>query len=161
MGDGITFEHDAFAGGSCQYIRSHGEKFCLGDFDETEVAELQFLVEGDAEQGWVDDGEVVVYDADEREQVEAGFGAGVVGEFDGDDGDADGLEGLAKLAESFGVGAEALADGEGVVVEPKEVTTFGTRFTMQSRFYADVFERAGIAVVSPSADEQEAIHAIT
>jgi len=35
---------------------------------------------------------------------------------------------------------------------------FGTRFTMQGRFYADVFSREGIALVVPSSDEQTYIH---
>lgn len=37
---------------------------------------------------------------------------------------------------------------------------FGTRFTMQSSFYAKAFERAGIAVIAPSAAEQTRIHDI-
>jgi len=36
---------------------------------------------------------------------------------------------------------------------------FGTRFTMQGHFYADVFGRAGITVVVPSPEEQAYIHA--
>jgi aspartate racemase len=35
---------------------------------------------------------------------------------------------------------------------------FGTRFTMQSRFYADVFNREGMTLVTPSVDEQNYIH---
>jgi len=35
---------------------------------------------------------------------------------------------------------------------------FGTRFTMESRLYHDVFEAVGIAVVVPSPDEQEYVH---
>jgi aspartate racemase len=35
---------------------------------------------------------------------------------------------------------------------------FGARFTMAGRFYPDVFERAGIALVSPTAAEQDFIH---
>lgn len=34
----------------------------------------------------------------------------------------------------------------------------GTRFTMQARFYPDVFSREGIALVVPVADEQSYIH---
>lgn len=34
----------------------------------------------------------------------------------------------------------------------------GTRFTMQGRFYPDVFSREGIQLVSPSQDEQAYIH---
>jgi aspartate racemase len=37
---------------------------------------------------------------------------------------------------------------------------FGTRSTMQGSFYAKAFDRAGIAVVSPSAAEQTRIHDI-
>src|SRR5262249_11992480 len=40
----------------------------------------------------------------------------------------------------------------------KRVGIFGTRFTMQGRFYPDVFGRQGIAVVAPLADEQTFIH---
>jgi aspartate racemase len=36
---------------------------------------------------------------------------------------------------------------------------FGTRFTMQGRFYSDVFGREGMSVVLPNASEQEYIHA--
>lgn len=35
---------------------------------------------------------------------------------------------------------------------------FGTRFTMQGRFYPDVFSKAGIDVVQPRDDEQVLIH---
>lgn len=35
---------------------------------------------------------------------------------------------------------------------------FGTRFTMHGRFYPDVFEPAGLAVVLPEPDEQTFIH---
>ncbi len=40
----------------------------------------------------------------------------------------------------------------------KRIGLFGTRFTMQGRFYADVFSRAGITLVTPSPDEQAYIH---
>jgi len=40
----------------------------------------------------------------------------------------------------------------------KKVGIFGTRFTMQQRFYPDVFARAGIALVAPELDEQDYIH---
>ena len=40
----------------------------------------------------------------------------------------------------------------------KRIGLFGTRFTMQGRFYADVFNRKGIALVTPSPDEQTYIH---
>jgi aspartate racemase len=36
---------------------------------------------------------------------------------------------------------------------------FGTRFTMQARFYPDVFFKQGIEVAAPNAEEQEYIHA--
>jgi aspartate racemase len=35
---------------------------------------------------------------------------------------------------------------------------FGTRFTMQARFYRDVFAREGITVVTPTDEEQSYIH---
>jgi aspartate racemase len=38
------------------------------------------------------------------------------------------------------------------------VGLFGTRFTMQGRFYPDVFAKAGITVVTPQPDEQDFIH---
>ncbi len=41
----------------------------------------------------------------------------------------------------------------------KRVALFGTRFTMQGRFYPEVFSKAGIAIVAPSDDEQAHIHA--
>lgn len=40
----------------------------------------------------------------------------------------------------------------------KRIALFGTRFTMQGRFYPDVFERAGITLVLPTAAEQDYIH---
>jgi aspartate racemase len=40
----------------------------------------------------------------------------------------------------------------------KKVALFGTRFTMQGRFYPDVFARAGIALVVPDEEEQLWIH---
>jgi aspartate racemase len=40
----------------------------------------------------------------------------------------------------------------------KRVGLFGTRFTMQGRFYADVFSQQGISVVVPNTEEQEYIH---
>jgi aspartate racemase len=40
----------------------------------------------------------------------------------------------------------------------KKVGLFGTRFTMQARFYPEVFTREEIAVVLPHAHEQDFIH---
>lgn len=40
----------------------------------------------------------------------------------------------------------------------KRIALFGTRFTMQGRFYPEVFSRAGITLVVPEADEQAYIH---
>ena len=40
----------------------------------------------------------------------------------------------------------------------KNVGLFGTRFTMQAKFYQDVFARAGIKLVTPTEDEQTYIH---
>jgi aspartate racemase len=40
----------------------------------------------------------------------------------------------------------------------KRVALFGTRFTMQARFYPDVFIKAGIALVVPTTAEQDFIH---
>jgi len=40
----------------------------------------------------------------------------------------------------------------------KRVALFGTKFTMQGRFYVDVFARAGITLVVPEANEQVYIH---
>ncbi len=40
----------------------------------------------------------------------------------------------------------------------KKIALFGTRFTMQGRFYTDVFSKAGITLVMPEANEQEYIH---
>lgn len=40
----------------------------------------------------------------------------------------------------------------------KRVCLFGTRFTMQGRFYSEVFAPAGIMVVTPEADDQAYIH---
>jgi aspartate racemase len=40
----------------------------------------------------------------------------------------------------------------------KRVGLFGTRFTMQAQFYPKVFSREGIALVVPTAEEQEYIH---
>jgi aspartate racemase len=40
----------------------------------------------------------------------------------------------------------------------KKVGLFGTRFTMQGRFYAEVFSRQGITLIVPDPDDQEHIH---
>jgi aspartate racemase len=40
----------------------------------------------------------------------------------------------------------------------KRVGLFGTRFTMQARFYPDVFSKAGITIVVPQEEEQAYIH---
>jgi aspartate racemase len=40
----------------------------------------------------------------------------------------------------------------------KRVALFGTRFTMQARFYPDVFSRGGVAIVRPSTQDQNYIH---
>jgi aspartate racemase len=40
----------------------------------------------------------------------------------------------------------------------KTVALFGTKPTMQGRFYSDVFSRAGITLVVPPADDQTYIH---
>ncbi len=40
----------------------------------------------------------------------------------------------------------------------KRLGLFGTRFTMQGRFYRDVFTKAGIELVVPPDDEQQWVH---
>ena len=40
----------------------------------------------------------------------------------------------------------------------KRVALLGTRFTMQARFYPDVFAGADVAIVTPNEDEQTYIH---
>jgi aspartate racemase len=40
----------------------------------------------------------------------------------------------------------------------KKVGLFGTRFTMQGGFYAEVFTRLGIEIILPSIDDQNYIH---
>ncbi|HXO22063.1 MAG TPA: amino acid racemase [Thermoanaerobaculia bacterium] len=40
----------------------------------------------------------------------------------------------------------------------RKLGLFGTRFTMQGRFYPDVFSKEGIALVVPEPDEQDYIH---
>jgi len=40
----------------------------------------------------------------------------------------------------------------------KRVGLFGTRFTMQGRFYPDVFSREGVTLVVPGVEEQAYIH---
>lgn len=40
----------------------------------------------------------------------------------------------------------------------KKVGLIGTRFTMQGRFYPDVFAKEGLAIVIPNAEEQAYIH---
>lgn len=40
----------------------------------------------------------------------------------------------------------------------RRLALLGTRFTMQARFYPDVFEQAGIDLIPPPASEHEAIH---
>jgi len=43
-------------------------------------------------------------------------------------------------------------------LELKKVGLLGTRFTMQARFYPDLFSREGIMLAMPNADEQNYIH---
>ncbi|MBI1807012.1 MAG: amino acid racemase [Ignavibacteria bacterium] len=43
-------------------------------------------------------------------------------------------------------------------LELKRVGLFGTRFTMQGKFYAGVFSRQGIALIVPELEDQEYIH---
>jgi aspartate racemase len=40
----------------------------------------------------------------------------------------------------------------------RKLGLFGTRFTMQARFFFDVFERAGMTLVVPGIDDQNYIH---
>jgi aspartate racemase len=40
----------------------------------------------------------------------------------------------------------------------KTLGLFGTRFTMQGRFYPDVFSREGVGLTVPTAEEQDYIH---
>ncbi len=47
---------------------------------------------------------------------------------------------------------------EAKVLGLKRLGLLGTRYTMQGRFYPDVFTRASIALVAPTPDEQSYIH---
>ena len=57
---------------------------------------------------------------------------------------------LVSIVEAACAEAKALGLGR--------VGLFGTRFTMQGRFYPDVFSREGIALVLPSPEDQAFIH---
>ncbi len=57
---------------------------------------------------------------------------------------------LLSIVEATCAGAQGL----GI----KTAGLFGTRFTMQGRFYPDVFDRAGITLVTPTLQEQDLIH---
>jgi aspartate racemase len=57
---------------------------------------------------------------------------------------------LVSIVEATCEAARALGLGR--------VGLFGTRFTMQARFYPDVFAKHGISVVAPNAVEQDYIH---
>ena len=63
--------------------------------------------------------------------MQAGLGAAEVRQLDGDDLDAQRREDLPKLAEPLGVGAEALAGGQGVAVEPEEVSPLGRGLALE------------------------------
>jgi aspartate racemase len=45
-------------------------------------------------------------------------------------------------------------------LELKKLGLLGTRFTMQERFYPDVFSRAGIVLAVPDGTDQDYIHQI-
>jgi len=57
---------------------------------------------------------------------------------------------LISIVEATRQAAEALG--------LKRVGLLGTRYTMQGRFYPEVFAPAGIALVAPGAEEQDYIH---
>lgn len=57
---------------------------------------------------------------------------------------------LLSIVQSAGEAAKAMG--------LKKVGLFGTRFTMQGRFYPEVFSRQGITLVVPEQDDQEYIH---
>jgi aspartate racemase len=59
---------------------------------------------------------------------------------------------LISIVEATGAAAKSLGKSR--------LGLFGTGFTMRARFYADTFAKQGIAVISPTTDEQAAIHAI-
>ena len=40
----------------------------------------------------------------------------------------------------------------------KKIGLFGTRYTMQGRFYPEVFSRAGLQIIVPNDEEQSYIH---
>jgi aspartate racemase len=57
---------------------------------------------------------------------------------------------LISIVEAAGEAAQALG--------LKRAGLFGTRFTMQGRFYPEVFSKAGITLAVPEPDEQAYIH---
>jgi hypothetical protein len=64
-GDGIPFQHEALAWSKCQYIWTHSGKLCTRNLDKLEITSLKFLPERHGKQLWIDDGNVVIDDADE------------------------------------------------------------------------------------------------
>src|ERR1700675_2890704 len=70
---------------------------------------------------------------------------------------ADDLAGLTEyLVRSVEVLARTCAEAKGLGL--KRLGLLGTRFTMQGKFYPEVFTRQGIALVTPAAGEQDYIH---
>jgi len=68
------------------------------------------------------------------------------------------FEGIARRSTIPLVSIVEAACAKAKSLRMKRVGLFGTRFTMQGRFYPEVFAREGLAVVPPLAEEQEFVH---
>ena len=104
-----------------------GEGVALGgiDFDEFEAARFQEFYGFDREPGEIDQSGVIVEQADQGHQMQAGGGAGTMGERGRENLHSFRSEQVVELANTGGIRAIAVTDEESLGIEPEDVSGFG------------------------------------
>ena len=70
----ILFKHQAAAWFQCEYVAALGREFVVRNLDQLDIPRMEDFHEFDCKKGQVDDSEIAIEQADEREEVEAFVG---------------------------------------------------------------------------------------
>src|SRR5437016_12533554 len=106
--DGITLEHDAVPRAHRQDIRGHPVELHVRNLDEIEPEFFQSHVKGGRQKPRIDDSQILVDEADQRDQMEASLRSLLVRERDGFYLDPFSLAECTKTTASCVVRTEAL-----------------------------------------------------
>ena len=119
--DWIAFYHQAFSGCQGQHIAAHGFKFFIGYLYQAKTPVEQFISKTDGHEWRVDHGQVGIYRAKYRHEVEDIGLTFVMWHFSNDDINALGFQQGLKLCNAGWIGSVGMPHRQGLFIEPGHI----------------------------------------